>query len=96
MMVVIAYDVETTHGGGKKRLSKVRRMCAEWGVAVQDSVYECEINAEQYRTLRERLEAAIIPETDSVRVYLLGNHSQKLIHSVGSQRVQWDWETFVI
>ena len=95
-MVVIAYDVETTHGGGKKRLSKVRRMCAEWGVAVQDSVYECEINAEQYRTLRERLEAAIIPETDSVRFYLLGNHYQKRIESVGRQRVQWDWETFVI
>ena len=96
MMVVIAYDVETTHGGGKKRLSKVRRMCAEWGVAVQDSVYECEINAEQYRTLRERLEVAIIPETDSVRFYLLGNHYQKRIESVGRQRVQWDRETFVI
>lgn len=96
MMVVIAYDVETTHGGGKKRLSKVRRMCAEWGVAVQDSVYECEINAEQYRTLRERLEAAIILETDSVRFYLLGNHYQKRIESVGRQRVQWDRETFVI
>ena len=96
MMVVIAYDVETTHGGEKKRLSKVRRTCAEWGVAVQDSVYECEIDAEQYRTLRERLEAAIIPETDSVRFYLLGNHYQKRIESVGRQRVQWDRETFVI
>ena len=96
MMVVIAYDVETTHGGGKKRLSKVRRMCAEWGVAVQDSVYECELDAEQYRALRERLEATIIPETDSVRFYLLGNHYQKRIESVGRQRVQWDRETFVI
>ena len=96
MMVVVAYDVETTHAGGKKRLSKVRRTCAEWGVAVQDSVYECEIDAEQYRTLRERLKAAIIPETDSVRFYLLGNHYQKRIESVGRQRVQWDRETFVI
>lgn len=96
MMVVVAYDVETTHASGKKRLSKVRRTCAEWGVAVQDSVYECELDAEQYRALRERLEAAIIPETDSVRFYLLGNHYQKRIESVGRQRVQWDRETFVI
>ena len=95
-MVVVAYDVETTHASGKKRLSKVRRTCAEWGVAVQDSVYECELDAEQYRALRERLEAAIIPETDSVRFYLLGNHYQKRIESVGRQRVQWDRETFVI
>ena len=96
MMVVVAYDVETTHASGKKRLSKVRRTCAEWGVAVQDSVYECELDAEQYRALRERLEAAIIPETGSVRFYLLGNHYQKRIESVGRQRVQWDRETFVI
>lgn len=96
MMVVVAYDVETTHASGKKRLSKVRRTCAEWGGAVQDSVYECELDAEQYRALRERLEAAIIPETDSVRFYLLGNHYQKRIESVGRQRVQWDRETFVI
>ena len=54
-MVVVAHDVETTHASGKIRLSKVRRTCAEWGVAVQDSVYECELDAEQYRALRERL-----------------------------------------
>ena len=96
MMVVVAYDVETAHASGQKGLSKVRRTCAEWGGAVQDSVYECELDAEQYRTLRERLEAAIIPETDSVRFYLLGNHYQKRIESVGRQRVQWDRETFVI
>ena len=96
MLVVIVYDISTAEAGGQKRLRKVARLCRDWGISVQDSVYECEINAEQYRTLRERLEATIIPETDSVRFYLLGNHYQKRIESVGRQRVQWDRETFVI
>ena len=96
MLVVIVYDISTAEAGGQKRLRKVARLCRDWGISVQDSVYECEIDAEQYRTLRERLEAAIIPETDSVRFYLLGNHYQKRIESVGRQRVEWDRETFVI
>ena len=96
MLVVIVYDISTAEAGGQKRLRKVARLCRDWGISVQDSVYECEIDAEQYRTLRERLEATIIPETDSVRFYLLGNHYQKRIESVGRQRVQWDRETFVI
>ena len=96
MMVVVAYDVETTYGGGRKRLSKVRRMCAEWGVAVQDSVYECELDASQYRSLKEKLGGLIQPDRDSIRFYLLGNRFQRRIETLGRERVQWDRETYVI
>ena len=96
MMVVVAYDIASGDKEGRKRLRKIARKCADWGVAVQNSVYECEINAEQYQKLREELTALILPEKDSVCFYLLGNRYHSRIGRIGKERVQWDRETFVI
>lgn len=48
MLVVIVYDISTAEAGGQKRLRKVARLCRDWGISVQDSVYECELDASQY------------------------------------------------
>ena len=96
MMVVVAYDIASGDREGRKRLREIARKCANWGVAVQNSVYECEINAEQYRKLRGELTALILPERDCVCFYLLGNHYHSRIGRIGKERVRWDRETFVI
>lgn len=56
MLVVIVYDISTAEAGGQKRLRKVARLCRDWGISVQDSVYECELDASQYRSLKENWE----------------------------------------
>lgn len=96
MLVVVVYDIATEDRAGKRRLRRVAKKCANKGVAVQDSVYECMVNAEQYRRLREDLAAIIAPETDSICFYLLGNHYQSRIERLGKERIRWDQETFVI
>ena len=96
MMVVVVYDIATEDRAGKRRLRRVAKECADRGVSVQDSVYECRVNAEQYRKLREDLAAIIAPESDSIRFYLLGNHYQSRIERLGKERTQWDQETFVL
>lgn len=74
MTVVVVYDICTKDAAGRKRLKRVCRTCRNYGIAVQDSVYECEVDAAQYRALQKELASRIAPETDSVCFYLLGNH----------------------
>ena len=96
MLFVIVYDISTAEAGGHKRLRKVARLCRDWGISVQDSVYECELDASQYRSLKEKLGGLIQPDRDSIRFYLLGNRFQRRIETLGRERVQWDRETYVI
>ena len=96
MMVVVVYDIASSEPGGAKRLRRVAKACANRGVAVQDSVYECQVNAAEYRQLREALEKLIDLEKDSVRFYLLGNRFQNRIDTLGVEKVTWDRETYVL
>ena len=47
MMVLITYDVNTETPAGRKRLRKVARECVNHGQRVQNSVFECLVNAAQ-------------------------------------------------
>ena len=81
MLVLITYDVSTMDAAGAKRLRNVAKACVAFGHRVQNSVFECHISEVQFRELQHKLEQIIIPETDSLRFYLLGNHyQQKVIH----------------
>ena len=51
MMVVIAYDVDTTSAAGAKRLRKVARLCEQYGIRVQNSVFEVLVDAAQLAAL---------------------------------------------
>lgn len=96
MMVVVVYDISGADAAASKRLRNVVRTCGKYGVRVQKSVFECLINAEQYRQIRQALSKTINGETDSIRFYLLGKHYQTRIETLGRGGVSWDRETFVL
>lgn len=96
MTVVVVYDSCTKDTAGRKRLKRVCRTCRNYGIAVQDSVYECEVDAAQYRALQKELASRIAPETDSVCFYLLGNHPHSRMERLGKERILWDRETYII
>lgn len=83
MMLVIAYDVDTTNKAGARRLRKVAQLCERNGVRVQNSVFEVLLDAAQLAELKCRLEKIIQPETDSIRIYRLGNSYQNRIEVIG-------------
>lgn len=85
MLIVIAYDVNTETEAGKKRLHKIAKQCVNYGQRVQNSVFECNVNATQYHVLKERLSAIIDPEKDSLRFYNLGNNYQSKIEHIGAR-----------
>ncbi|HLR52199.1 MAG TPA: CRISPR-associated endonuclease Cas2 [Candidatus Avamphibacillus sp.] len=81
MLVLVTYDVQTYTSSGKKRLRKVAKKCEEYGVRVQNSVFECIVDNTQLRQLEFALEDIIDPEVDSLRYYRLGkNHEAKVKH----------------
>lgn len=83
MLVLITYDVSTETAAGRKRLRKVAKQCVNHGQRVQNSVFECLLDAAQYAILKAELTKLIDPEVDSLRFYQLGNHYQNKVEHVG-------------
>ena len=55
MMVLITYDVSTEDNTGKTRLRKVAKECVNYGQRVQNSVFECLLDASQALLLKKHL-----------------------------------------
>lgn len=85
MMVLITYDVNTETRAGRKRLRKVARQCQAYGQRVQNSVFECLVDAGQMRQLKHLLVELIDPEKDSLRFYYLGNQWRDRVEHVGAK-----------
>lgn len=81
MLLLITYDVNTETAEGKKRLRKVAKQCVNYGVRVQNSVFECVVDAAQARTLKFKLSQLIDADKDSLRFYNLGDkYSDRIEH----------------
>ncbi|KAA9004974.1 CRISPR-associated endonuclease Cas2 [Paenibacillus spiritus] len=81
MLVLITYDVSTKSSEGRRRLSQVSKKCLSYGQRVQNSVFECIVDATEFRRLKYELEELINEETDSLRFYNLGDkHKTKVEH----------------
>ena len=84
-MVLVSYDVSTTDAKGRTRLRKVAKTCQNYGQRVQNSVFECILDAAQCRKVKYLLEQIIDPQKDSLRFYYLGNHYQTKVEHVGAK-----------
>ena len=85
MLVLITYDVNTEDAQGKRRLRQVAKKCVAHGQRVQNSVFECSVDAGQLRLLQAELAQLINPEKDSLRFYMLVNHYQSKIQHIGAR-----------
>lgn len=83
MFVLVTYDVNTEDASGRKRLRKVAKACERHGQRVQNSVFECILDAGQCKLLKSELENIIDKEKDSLRFYYLGNKYQTKVEQFG-------------
>ncbi|MDO5147402.1 MAG: CRISPR-associated endonuclease Cas2 [Eubacteriales bacterium] len=83
MLVLITYDVNTETAAGKKRLRKIAKQCVNYGQRVQNSVFECLLDAAQCRELQDKLCSIMDKEVDSLRFYYLGNKYQTKVEHFG-------------
>ena len=86
MLVLITYDVNTEDAGGKRRLRQIAKQCVNYGQRVQNSVFECLLDAAQCKRLQAKLLAMIDAENDSLRFYYLGKRYENKIEHFGCKR----------
>ena len=81
MLILVTYDVNTTTPTGKKRLSKIAKACSNYGQRVQNSVFECDVDAAQLVQLKAKLLKIIDENADTIRFYNLGQkYTSKIEH----------------
>jgi len=80
MLVIIAYDVETSTQEGRTRLRKVAKLCVNYGQRVQNSVFECSVDPAQLVKIKHQLEKMIDPDSDNI-IELNGIKSELVIYT---------------
>ncbi len=81
MLLLITYDVNTETPEGRRRLRLVAKKCVDYGQRVQNSVFECSVDATQSVRLQADLLKLIDTDKDSLRFYNLGNnYNCEIIH----------------
>ncbi len=85
MLVLITYDVNTETPEGKKRLRKVAKQCVNYGQRVQNSVFECILDAALCKQVQHKLELLIDKDKDSLRFYYLGNQYKNKVEHIGAK-----------
>ena len=85
MLVLITYDVCTEDAAGRKRLRQIAKECQNYGQRVQNSVFECIVDAAQCRQLQHKLVKLMNADSDSLRFYYLGNKYQTKVEHFGAK-----------
>lgn len=85
MLVLVTYDVNTETKEGKGRLRRVAKQCTNYGTRVQNSVFECVVDAAKCREMKQKLSEMIDKEHDSLRFYYLGDKYKTKVEHIGAK-----------
>jgi len=83
MYVIVTYDVTTVDRAGRRRLRRVAKVCKDFGVRVQNSVFELSVAPDQWVQCRAKLLEEIKLDEDSVRFYFLGSNWRRRVEHLG-------------
>lgn len=79
-IVLVIYDIVEN-----KRRSKMVKCLERYGVRVQKSAFEAFLSKRKYERLMEETSALIEPAEDSLRIYLLANHTSVRSWGIGDR-----------
>ena len=85
MLVLVTYDVSVVAEDGRKRLRNIAKTCLDYGMRVQNSVFECEVTPAQLVTLKNELLEIYDPQEDSLRFYFLGKRGRQKVEHLGAK-----------
>jgi CRISPR-associated protein Cas2 len=78
MLHLVAYDIRDP-----KRLRKVAKVCEDFGIRVEYSVFECDLSEEQFKSLWDCLLREIDPGKDTILAYKICGSCVTRIVSLG-------------
>lgn len=84
--MLVAYDISTVHNSGQQRLNKIAKLCEDYGIRVQYSLFECDVDPAQWEQLKHRLLMTFEPEKDSLRFYHLGSNWKGKVEHYGNKK----------
>lgn len=87
MLVLVTYDVSVMTIDGQRRLRNIAKTCLDYGMRVQNSVFECEVDQAQFVQLKAKLLDIFNPEEDSLRFYFLGKKGRTKVEHIGAKPV---------
>jgi len=79
MLSLVAYDITD-----EKRLRTVARICEDYGLRVQYSVFECRLDEDEFTTLWLKLLDAIKPDEDRLVAYKIDARCAKETLTAGT------------
>ena len=95
-MVLVSYDVSTKTADGIRRLRKISEMCLDYGLRVQNSVFECNVDPAHWETLKDELLSLYDDQEDSLRFYFLGSNWKRRVEHHGKGEVQDIEDTMIV
>ena len=95
-MVLVSYDVSTKTADGVRRLRKISEICLDYGLRVQNSVFECNVDPAQWESLKERLLSMYDAGEDSLRFYFLGSNWKRRVEHHGGGEIQDIEDTLIV
>lgn len=82
-IVLIIYDIVQN-----KRRNKMVKCLEAYGVRVQKSAFEAYLTREKYEQMMKQAAGIIDEATDSLRIYLLANHTSVRSWGIGDAHVE--------
>ena len=96
MLVLITYDVNTEDAAGRRRLRQIAKQCVNYGQRVQNSVFECSLDAAQCKMLQAKLLDIMGAKKDSLRFYYLGNRYENKMEHFGCKQTYLPEDTLIL
>lgn len=87
VLYVVSYDVNTSTSSGQRRLRRVAKICENYGIRVQNSVFECVMDYSTFLVFKDKLISEIDPIADSLRIYPMGKNGRDKVIHVGSKDI---------
>lgn len=87
--VVVSYDIPED-----RRRTKVMKTLKNYGAHVQYSVFECQLEETELRSLRRKL-VKLVQQGDSIRLYFIGRDDVQRIEVLGGGRASVERRIFL-
>lgn len=88
MHYLLVYDIDLNSSEQKKnKLNKVAKICENYGLRVQNSVFELNINTKDFILLKDKLSKVIDWDIDSIRIYELGKNCDNKLTILGKREI---------
>lgn len=90
MFLVVTYDITEN-----KRLKKMHKFLKNFGVPVQYSVFECDLNREQIRSMTQGADEIMDLKEDALLIYAVCRECRHKTQVIGQGEVWVDSEWWV-